>query len=310
MLKNLAVVPKAVYVASLSGLKKVNHIHAHWGSTTATMAYIVSGLTDIPWSMTLHRWDIAENNLLVEKIRSAKFVVAISEHGKDELLGITKNAYKEKIGVLHLGVEVPKIPPIMNDEQKKSIFKIAVPANLVEKKGHKYLVEACFLLVKQGVENFQCFFYGDGPLSKKLVNYICEKNLGKYITLQGALPHEELIKMYETKSIDSVVMPSIVTGKGECEGIPVSLMEAMAYGIPVISTNTGGIPELLGEGAGLLVEPSSSKALAETITFLIQNADIRDKLRKKGYERVKNDFNINLNVQKLLNLMENRTEGK
>ncbi len=79
-------------------------------------------------------------------------------------------------------------------------------------------------------------------------------NLGDIIIFYGAKPHERLLELYRNREIDCVVLPSIVTEKGEYEGIPVSLIEAMSYKIPVVSTNTGGIPELLEGGAGIIVE--------------------------------------------------------
>jgi colanic acid/amylovoran biosynthesis glycosyltransferase len=88
LIKNLAVVPKAVFIADLLRQAKVRHIHAHWGSTTATMAWIASELTVIPWSMTLHRWDIAENNMLKLKVERSAFVQCISEDGRREVLRI------------------------------------------------------------------------------------------------------------------------------------------------------------------------------------------------------------------------------
>ena len=304
LIKNLLVLPKGLLVSEIVRKENIIHIHAHWGSTTATMAYIISRLTNIPWSLTLHRWDIAENNLLKEKLKSTKFVRIISEHGKNELLGIIGKNYEDKIKVLYMGVKIPEIIPILNKKQNLSEFKIAVPANLVEKKGHKYLIEACAILVKQGVKNFQCFFYGEGPLRNQLKNLINEKGLKDYIKMPGILPHEELIKMYENKDTDLVVLPSIITEKGELEGIPVALMEAMAYRIPVISTNTGGIPELLSNGAGIIVEEKSPQKLTEAIIKVMKDVDFRKELSKRELQRIKEDFNIEKNIKILLELIQ------
>lgn len=303
-IKNLAVFPKAVFIAKIIEKAEIQHIHAHWGSTTSTMAFIVSQITGIPWSFTLHRWDIAENNLLKEKLKSTKFARIISEHGKNELLGIIGKSYEDKIKVLYMGVKIPEIIPILNRKQNFSEFKIAVPANLVEKKGHKYLIEAFSSLLKEGVRNFQCFFYGEGSLRNQLENLINERGLKDYIKMPGIFPHEELIKMYENKDIDLVVLPSIITEKGELEGIPVALMEAMAYCIPVISTNTGGIPELLSNGVGIMVEEKNSQQLALAIKKLIENENIRKKIGRQGYKRVCKEFNIQKNIEKLLELFE------
>jgi len=303
--KNLIVVPKGAYVAYFFKKKNVAHIHTHWGSTTATMAYIASQLSDIPWSFTLHRWDIKENNMLREKVESSEFVRCISEHGKNELLGIIGKNYGEKIKVIHMGVEVPENIP-EHEEKKNNLhkFTIVTPANLLEVKGHKYLIEACSVLINRGIRNFQCIFYGEGPLRAKLENLIEEKGLDDYIKMPGAIPHEKLMMEYENREIDVVILPSIITKSGEHEGIPVALMEAMAYGIPVISTNTGGIPELIGDGSGIIVEEKNAKAIADAIEGLILDKNFYRMLSLKGREKILKEFSIKENVKNLLSLFK------
>ncbi len=305
LVKNLMVIPKGVFVANLLREKRVNHIHAHWGSTTATTAYIASRIIGIPWSFTLHRWDIKENNMLKEKVKSAEFVRCISEYGKNELPGIIGKNYEEKVKVLYIGVKMPENIQVLNDKKNKiSKFKIAVPADLIEIKGHQYLIEACAILVNQGVKNFQCIFYGNGPMKDQLEKFISKKGLKDYIKLSKMLPHEELIKMYKNKEIDLVVLPSIITEKGELEGIPVALMEAMAYSIPVISTNTGGIPELLSKNAGIIVQEKNPEQLATAMKKFIKKRNFREKIGKQGYERVRKKFDVQKNTEKLLKLFK------
>ena len=298
--KNLAILPKAVFVANLLRNKRVEHIHAHWGSTTATMAWIISELTGIPWSVTFHRWDIKENNMLEEKVKSAKFVRCISENGRDELLNMISGKYKNKVKVIHMGVKTPD----KTSEAKidRDFFTIVTPANLLEVKGHKFLVEACSILIERGIECFQCIFYGGGPLKEKLENMIKEKNLTEYIKMPGVIPHERLIDMYKNHRIDMVVLPSITTSNGEHEGIPVALMEAMAAGVPVISTTTGGIPELLGNGAGILVPPEDCEALADAIQLLMKDSEMRSKLSAQGRAKIEKEFAISAIVKKLVEL--------
>ncbi|HQE49948.1 MAG TPA: glycosyltransferase family 4 protein [Fervidobacterium sp.] len=298
--KNLAILPKAVFVADLLLNEGVEHIHAHWGSTTATMAWIISELTGIPWSITLHRWDIKENNMLEEKIRSAKFVRCISENGRDELFNTIGRKYENRVKVIHMGVRIPdnRLEP----KTHRDVLRIVTPANLLEVKGHKFLIEACSILIERGVDGFQCVFYGEGPLKGILVDMIKDGNLTEHIKLPGVIPHNELIEMYENHEIDIVVLPSITTVNGEHEGIPVALMEAMAAGVPVISTTTGGIPELLDSGAGILVPPEDSEALADAIQLLMEDSEMRFKVGAKGREKVEREFAISCVAKKLVSL--------
>lgn len=302
LIKNSAVFPKGVFIAGIIRKENIEHIPAHWGFTTATMAYIISKLTGIPWSFTLHRWDIKENNLLKEKVKSAKFVRCISEHDKKELLEIVGERYKEKIKVIHMGVKVPAY--IEGSSRRKRAFTIIVPANLLEVKGHKYLIEACSILTGQGIKNFQCIFYGEGPLRDKLENHVGKKEITNYIKMPGIIPHDKLIEMYRKREIDLVVLPSITTQKGEHEGVPVALMEAMTYGIPVISTNTGGIPELLSGGAGIIVGEKSPEQLAKAIRKIMEKEDFRKELSNRGHQKIQKEFNIEKNTKTLLELIQ------
>lgn len=304
LVKNLAVFPKAIFAASILRQAGVEHIHVHWGSTTATMAWVISELTGIPWSMTLHRWDIAENNMLELKVKSAAFVRCISEDGRHEVLDLVGQKYSEKIKVVHMGVRLPEAQPSQLS-RSMSDFVILCPANFVPKKGHRFLVEACALLIDRGIRNIRCLLTADGPTQDEIKTLVNQLGLTHMICFVGRIPREKLLQIYEKGEVNLVVLPSIVTPNGEKEGIPVALMEAMAYGIPVISTNTGGIPELLKDGAGVMVQPASPEALAEAISQLINNEDLRADLAQRGRERVAADFDLYKNAKTLLKLMAN-----
>ena len=301
--KNLAVFPKAVYIANLLHQSEIEHIHVHWGSTTSTMAWIASELINIPWSITLHRWDISENNLLKLKVDRAAFVRCISESGQSDLMQIVGKKLQEKIHVLHMGVRLPEQQSAFHIS-KGNDFVIACPANFVPVKGHRFLIDACRLLVTRGYGNIQCLIIGDGFVDREIQQQIELLGLENVVHLLGRMQHEKLLSMYAEKKVDAVVLPSIITDDGEREGIPVALMEAMAYGIPVISTETGGIPELLKGGAGLLVVPGSSEDLADAISKIIEDEVLRSRLAQKGRERVKDEFDLITNATILFKMME------
>lgn len=307
LIKNLLIVPKGIYTAQVIKEKGIEHIHVHWGATTATMTLLISELTGIPWSMTLHRWDIRENNMLKEKLKLSKFVRCISEHGKNELLTKFGNDYKNKIEIIHMGVNIPNIS--RNNELDERKIIIVTPADLLPVKGHFYLIEACSILVKNGFKNFQCFFYGEGIMKKQLEEQIKRNRLNDYIKMPGMIPHEKLMTIYENEQVDMVVLPSIITDDLQHEGIPVALMEAMSYFIPVISTNTGGIPELLSNGAGIMVESSNSQQLASAIKTMIEDKDKRNSIRLKAYEKVCQEFDVLKNTKKLLKLIKENSSS-
>jgi len=291
--KNLILLPKAIYLSQILKNYNVEHIHAHWASSPSTLAYIVSYLTGVPWSLTAHRWDIVENNMLWEKVASAQFVRTIDKQGKGEILSMVGKSFQNKLVIIHMGVKVSAYPM----EKKWESPIIACVANLVPKKGHLYLLEACQILKKRGLK-FKCVLVGEGPEKEKIKEKIYALGLEDIIEMRGFLPHQQVLKMLQ-EEVDIFVLPSIVTEKGEKEGIPVSLMEAMAFGIPVVSTYVGGIPELV-EGAGVLVPEKNSRALAEALEKLIENPKEAKKLGEAGFYRVQQHFNVSQNVQRLL----------
>ncbi len=298
--KNAAVLPKSVYVASLLKARDVRHIHAHWASTTATMAYIIHRLTGIPFSFTAHRWDIYENNMLKEKIRLAAFARCISEKGRKDVLSIVGDELAGKVRNIHMGVEIHAIKRPVG---AMTPFIILTPANLLPVKGHRYMIEACALLKKKKID-FKYMIIGCGQLEQELKQQVTALNLNDCIEFTGRMGHEKLIQMYKDRSAHLVVVPSINTPDGEHEGIPVALMEAMSYGIPVISTDTGSIAELVYDGAGFTVPEQDSSALAAAIELLIKDSDVYAHTAMKGRETVEGKFNQERITKQLMDLFQ------
>ncbi|HWR29666.1 MAG TPA: glycosyltransferase, partial [Negativicutes bacterium] len=273
-IKNLAVVSKALWLAGyLRHTGVPDHIHVHWLSTTATMAMITASLLKVPWSITAHRWDIAENNLIKEKVESCSFVRCVNENGATEIRNIVGET--EKIQTLHIGVEIPD--EILSNQKKRDedrIFRILMPANFVEVKGHTYLIQAIHRLQMQG-EEIQVDLAGEGELKDEIQEQASQMGLTDCIHFLGEISHSILLNKLFSGEWDCVTLPSILTSKGEKEGIPVSLIEAMAAGVPVVSTLTGGIPELCTPGTAFLVPEKDPQALSEALLSLIHDLNKR-----------------------------------
>ena len=303
--KNLTVLPKSLYIARLLQKRNVFHIHAHWAGTTATMAYVIHRLTGIPYSFTTHRWDIEENNMLKEKVRTADFCRCISQRGKQTVVSIVGDQWQDRIHVLHMGVECPK--GVRTVAKGNVPFILITPANLLAVKGHRFMIEACHLLKAQG-RNFNYWIVGDGVFEDKLKQLVKDHDVEDVVSFLGRLPHEKVIEMYRDRAVDLVVMPSINDDDGQHEGIPVALMEAMSYGIPVISTETGGIPELIGDGSGIMVKEKDGSALASAVERLMTDVQWYGCIGAKGRKKIENDFNLS-KLAKTLMLMFEKQES-
>ena len=200
--------------------------------------------------------------------------------------------------MVHLGVDVKgfkKEKTIINDP-----FIIATPAELTTRKGHIYSIEAAKKLIDLGITNFKWFFYGSGPLLIELKKKVKELNLIDYCYFPGNLDHQKLLKKYENNKVDIVVISSISTRVPE--GIPVSLMEAMSYEIPVIATDCGGTKELVDGKSGILVKQNDSKVIANAIFKLINKPKFRRKISKNGRNKITQDFDTMKNAKDLIEL--------
>jgi glycosyltransferase involved in cell wall biosynthesis len=285
-IKNLAVVPKALWLADVAVRWKADHIHCHWSGTTATAAMLASARSGVPWSLTCHRWDIVENNLLAAKAKSASFVRFISQDGLQMARSIGIGP-AENTQVLHMGAAIPQAAGRRPGTRRV----VLCPARLVEVKGHRYLLEAWRMLERRGVGG-ELWLAGSGESRADLEALCGRLGLGESVTFLGAIRHADLLKMYEEGAVSAVVLASVDLGDGHHEGIPVALIEAMSYGVPVIATAAGGTPELVTPRAGLLVPPADPDALADAIQSVLLDHVWSEQLGRAGRERVLTDFNV------------------
>ena len=286
--KNAAVVPKALWLARRLRQLEIEHLHAHWGGTSSTLAMLAAEVSGISWSLTLHRWDIAEDNLLAAKISAACFVRTISLSGLEEVQRRSQDQL-DKLVVLPMGVQLPSLQD--RARAGTDVGRLLMAANFVAVKGHRWVLESAAVLHRRGVE-FRLDLAGEGPLRAETVEHARRLGLVESVRFLGQLPHRELLRRLEECEWDVVLLSSVETDDGEREGIPVILMEAMAAGIPVVAPRIGGIPELLDGGAGLLVGQADAQALADAVQLLLSNDDIRVRVADAGRRRVAESFSI------------------
>jgi colanic acid/amylovoran biosynthesis glycosyltransferase len=287
LLKNLAVTPKALWLARYLRVNGVQHVHAHWAGTSATLALVAGEVAGVPFSFTAHRWDIAENNLLPAKVRSAAFSRAIHRNGAAQLAVLSQSP-PEAIVVIHMGVA----PAAGRSEGTWNVpHTIVMPASFVEIKGHTYLLQALELLAQRNVDA-RLELAGEGEERPAIEREIVARSLGDRVLLRGFVPHDQLLDELGSGRYDMIVLPSIITARDEQEGIPVALMEALAAGVPAIATRTGGIPELLQGDAGVLVSERDHVAIADAIERLIADRGHREAIIERGHERIRSEFSL------------------
>jgi glycosyltransferase involved in cell wall biosynthesis len=282
--KNLVVCPKGLWLARHARKAGIDHIHAHWGGTSATVALVAAEVAQIPWSLTVHRWDIDEDNLLDLKARNATFIRTISERGARDVRHAVKNGSTPLL--LHMGVVPPKRRATFRREPP---LRVLMAAEFLEVKGHAYLIDAVALLKERGVPVY-LELAGDGPLRGAISERVRDLGLQDDVEFLGIVPHGQLLESLAHGQWHVVVQPSIVTQAGEQEGIPVALIEAASCGVPLVGTETGGIPELLRGGVGVLVPQRHALAIADALALLAGDPELRRQLGEHGRRRIHEEF--------------------
>jgi len=237
------------------------------------------------------------NPKICKKIfESFDIIAPVCEYFKNKLSNLHKNTHKIK--VFHSSIDCDKFIYRKCLLPKNKKICIATTCRLANKKGLDYAIKAIFILVKK-YPKLHYIIIGDGRLRNKLQNLINTLGLDQHITLVGWKTPDEVVKLLKTCHI--FILPSVTTSNGSKEGIPNSLKEAMALGIPVVSTYHAGIPELIKNGiTGFLVPEKDERALAKAIEFLIEHPEIWDRIRLNARKFVENNFERDKENKKLI----------
>lgn len=281
---------KALCIARDMELKEIGHIHTHFAESSGLIASIASQLTAIPYSLTLHRHDIYDNpnhKLITYLIRNSAFSVSISEFNKKYLLGLDPSL-DGKIKVIHCGIDLSLFEG--NPEIPSGAFRIITVAQLIKRKGIHDLITACSCLPPE--IHFECVVIGNGPDKEQLQELAESYRLKDRFIFKGAISQVGVYNQLRRASV--FVLPAY------SEGIPVSLMEAMAMRLPVISTNIKGIPELVRDGTGILISPGDIHALKDSLCKMYAlGDDERKRLGTQARKIVEDEYNIRTQVRTL-----------
>lgn len=299
----LVLFPKVVHAARLMASRGIDHVHCHFARHPALAGLIVSRLTGIPFSFTAHGSDVhVDRRMLCRKLREASFAITISEFNRSVIQGDCGELPRGKLHVLHVGVDTDVFhQPERGDPGAPNTLRIVCVGTLHEVKGQVHLIEACALLRQRGVD-VTCRLIGRGPDEGALRKAIRRLGLGDQVTLVGPLPGDGVLE--ELRRADVLVAPSVVSARGQREGIPVVLMEAMSCGLPVVSSRLSGIPELVDhERNGLLVTPGRADELAEALARLATAPDLRRRLGSSGRRTVERGFDLRASARTLVSLL-------
>jgi glycosyltransferase involved in cell wall biosynthesis len=306
LMRATALLPKAFEMARLMQEEGITHIHAHYATHPALVAWLIHRLTGISYSITVHAHDIfVEQAMLATKLRDATFIAAISEYNREYLAKVVGPWVRKKTHIVHCGVVLEHYQARSTEAmpQDGERFELISTGSLQPYKGHAYLIGACALLRERGIA-LRCRIIGEGKERPALEQMISQTGLEDVVELLGAQPQQEVARLLSTAHC--YVQPSVITPSGKMEGIPVSLMEALACGLPVVATKLSGIPELVQHNkTGYLVKPADATALANALTKLYNNPTSATQLAQEGRALVAREFELSRNVQQLAELFRN-----
>lgn len=274
----------------------ITHVHAHFASSATSVAWYLNALMGMSYSFTAHAKDIyvdsVSEDVLRRKLHRARFTVTVSEFNRAHLARIAPEA---DIVRIYNGLDLGRFSP--NGTHPEPLPLVLGVGRLVEKKGFGDLIRACAVLKREGVP-FRCAIVGTGALEPVLRALIAEHELGDRIEMPGPMPRETLIGLYPRASV--VVAPCVIGSDGNRDGLPTVLIEAMALGVPVISTDVTGIPELVQhEQTGQLVPGNDPVALAAAIRTAIDGRPRVLEMAREGRRQVEAGFDLQRNVADL-----------
>lgn len=291
----------APYAALTCRRAHVRHIHAHFANAATTVALMAAHLLNITFSFTLHSYyeTFIDNLLLPQKLEATSFVVSVSQYFIDQLYRHYPEAVRADIHLIRCGLNLEAYTPGPRPHNSPPV--ILAVGRLADTKGFPTLIAACAILRDQR-QPFRCLIIGDGPEYELLREMIQRYRLTDHVTLAGRLLPLQIKAYYATA--DVLALPCCVsklpgeTGNHDC--LPYVLIEALAMGLPVISTPIGAIGELVAEGqTGLLVAPEDPAALAAALTRLLADPALAQRLARAGRAKVVKEFDVNLTARKL-----------
>ena len=314
------------FISSLFTLLLVHYrydfdvLHAHWVIPNGPIAMIFSRLTGIPFIVSLHGSDIfiaLKNRILgfISRIcfNHAAAITACSQQLHDGALSL--GALKSKLSIIPWGADPAIFDPLRFPPQNalreqlgwpKEAYIILTVGRLVKKKGVEYLIKSTTLL-KDKIPNIFVVIAGDGPERKALEQLTESLNASSHIRFIGRVDWDSVPILLHAS--DVFVAPSIEDEVGNIDGLPPTILEAMAAGKLVIASKIGGIPLVISHGqTGLLVPQRDEYALAQTLAYALINDNLRRRIGSHARKSVINYLNWDRVAMDFINIYQKSTQ--
>ncbi len=286
---------------------EVTRLHAHFVHTPASVVAYAALILGLPWTCSAHAKDIwtSPDWELADKLDAASWVVTCTKAGRDKLQALSSKTVHLVYHGLKLDRFVPLAPyraPRDGTQQADPIRLLSV-GRAVEKKGFEVLLESLARLPEDC--HWTWTHVGGGPLLTGLKRHTERLGLSRRISFLGAQDQSAVLDLY--RWADLFVLPCRVAPNGDRDGLPNVLVEAQSQGLVCLSTDVGGVAELIdSERNGLLVPPNEPRLLAAAMVRLIRDPDARTRLGKAGAKRVADQFDARASLAALAALFDDQ----
>jgi colanic acid/amylovoran biosynthesis glycosyltransferase len=297
----LAYFQEAVLLSLQLRRQGITHLHDHGGDTSGTVTLLAGALARVGYSITIHGPFIffdPTHWALREKLRHSRFIVCISHYCRSQLMLFSDPADWDRLRVVRCGVDVGSFLYAAVRQQVREVLYLG---RLSVEKGLPVLLESVRFLLARGYK-IRLTLAGDGADRKALEELARRLGIYDHLVFAGFVGQDR-VREYLRQS-DMLVLPSFA------EGVPVSLMEAMACGVPVLATYVGGIVELVDpETTGLLVPAGDSAALSQAIMRYCDDFELRQRVSRSARDKIVSAFNLDAEIDKLAELFSGYAAG-
>jgi len=277
----------------------IAHALGHHLHSEAVSAMFIAGFLGFPYSFTCHTVKIYyPRRILAEVVRGAAFIIADT---------FQTRGFLDEMGADPQRVHIVRNAVALSDFPMRQPGMVSDPPTILAvgrldcKKGFHVLLSACSVMSQEGV-HFRCVIVGDGDEWNNLLELKSELRLQEQVHMVGNLAFADLEQWYERATL--LAVPSVVASDGSTDGLPTVVIEAFARGIPVIASSTGGIPEVVHNGLnGFVVTPGASEELADKMSKLLSNRDLRCKFAAAARRTAEREFDLDRNLRMLARLM-------
>jgi len=303
----LFILSQFVSVINILKNKKIDIMHAHWSFPQGLIGLFCKFLYNIPYIVTIHGSDIyglnypilSNLNRLVLRHAAACTVNSEETARATKRLSGLKNVQIVPMGV-DAGLFNSKNSKRLSNNDRTGEKIILFVGRLIDLKGVNYLLKAMPKVLSMFPET-KLLIVGKGPERIRLGKITADLGIEKSVSFIGEVPHNELVEYYATA--DVFVLPSCMNNAGETEGLGVVLLEAMACGVPVVGSNTGGIPHIIKDGiTGVLSNQKDAMSIANRITDLLGNPKLREKVKFNAKDLINKEYSWDIISSKFLSI--------